>query len=63
MNAALRRLAVVAALLLASGSAWAGIETRPIHFAKGASSATVEGSLSGDQTIDYKLGAGAGQAW
>ena len=61
MNAALRRLAVVAALLLASGSAWAGIETRPIHFAKGASSATVEGSLTGDQTVDYTLGAKAGQ--
>lgn len=61
MSAALRRLAVVAALLVASGSAWAGIETRPIRFARGASSATVEGSLTGDQTVDYTLGAKAGQ--
>ena len=38
-----------------------GIETRPLRFAKGASSATVKGTLKGDQTIDYKVGARAGQ--
>jgi hypothetical protein len=38
-----------------------GIETRTLRFAKGASSATVKGSLKGDQTIDYKVGARAGQ--
>jgi hypothetical protein len=37
------------------------IETRPIHFAKGASSATLKGSLKGDQIIDYTLRANAGQ--
>jgi len=38
-----------------------GIETRPVHFAKGASSTTMKGTLKGDQTIDYKLRARAGQ--
>jgi hypothetical protein len=53
------------AFVLAAASSWAlaadGIETRPLKFAKGASSATVKGSLKGSQTIDYKLGAKAGQ--
>jgi hypothetical protein len=38
-----------------------GIESRPLQFAKGASSATVKGSIAGRQTIDYKLRAKAGQ--
>jgi hypothetical protein len=46
-------------------SAWAfaadGIDTRPLPFATGASSATVKGSLKGDQTVDYRLRAKAGQ--
>jgi len=58
----LRRLA---AGVLVAGIAWAAaaapIETRPIHFAKGASSATVKGTIKGDQTVDYKLRARAGQ--
>lgn len=37
------------------------IESRSLQFAKGISSATVEGSLRGDQTIDYRLRARAGQ--
>ncbi|GJL60852.1 MAG: hypothetical protein NPIRA03_37090 [Nitrospirales bacterium] len=37
------------------------IQSKPLHFAKGTSSATVEGSLKGDQIIDFKLGAKAGQ--
>ena len=36
-------------------------ESRPVHFAKGASSTTLEGTLKGDKTIDYKLRARAGQ--
>jgi hypothetical protein len=39
-----------------------GIESRPLQFAKGSSSATVRGSLAGDKTVDYKLRAQAGQA-
>jgi hypothetical protein len=46
---------------MACAAASSGIETRPIHFAKGASSATVKGTIKGDQTIDYKLRARAGQ--
>jgi hypothetical protein len=37
------------------------IEPRPVQFAKGASSATLKGSIKGDQTIDYKLSAKSGQ--
>lgn len=37
------------------------IETRPIDFATGASSETVKGTIKGDQTVDYKLRAKAGQ--
>jgi len=37
------------------------IDTKPLQFAKGASSATVQGSIKGDQTIDYTLRARAGQ--
>lgn len=37
------------------------IVSKPIQFAKGATSATVKGSLKGDSTIDYKLRAKAGQ--
>lgn len=40
---------------------YAEIESRPVQFAKGASSATVKGQLKGDQTVDYKLRAKAGQ--
>jgi hypothetical protein len=57
------RLLVAFALVAASSWAFAadGIESRPLQFAKGASSATVKGSLTGDKTIDYKLRAKAGQ--
>jgi hypothetical protein len=51
-------LGATASPLLAAGA----IESRPIQFAKGASSATIKGSLKGDQTIDYKLRARAGQS-
>ena len=56
---------IVMACALLAASSWSlaadAIESRPLQFAKGASSATVKGSLKGDQTIDYKLRAKAGQ--
>lgn len=42
-------------------SATSGIETRQVRFAAGATSATTNGSIKGDKTIDYKLRAKAGQ--
>ncbi len=55
---------LMAYVMLAAGS-WAlaadSIESRPLQFAKGASSATVKGSLKGDKIVDYKLRAKAGQ--
>jgi hypothetical protein len=60
---ALRGFAMACALFAAGSWAMAadGIESRPVHFAKGASSATLKGALKGDKTIDYRLGAKAGQ--
>jgi hypothetical protein len=57
-----RGLALATGLAVAGASLAAdGIESRPLQFAKGASSATVKGSIAGRQTIDYKLRAKAGQ--
>ena len=57
-----RGLALSIALSLGSASLAAdGIQSKTIQFAKGASSATVKGSIQGRQTIDYKLRAKAGQ--
>ena len=56
------RLVAAFALAAAVPTLAAGaIETRALQFAKGASSATVKGTIKGDQTIDYKLRAKAGQ--
>lgn len=58
------RAALVAFALLAASSivvAADGIVSKPIQFAKGATSATVKGSLKGGTTVDYKLRAKAGQ--
>jgi hypothetical protein len=53
---------VLASLCLVSVSiAAAGIQSKPVQFAKGHSSATIEGKIKGDQTIDYTLRAKAGQ--
>jgi len=54
-------LALACAAFVAVASAASPIESRPVKFAKGASSATIKGTLKGDKTIDYKLGAKAGQ--
>ena len=37
------------------------IRTERVHFKKGANSAVVEGSINGYETMDYVLGARAGQ--
>ncbi len=60
-------LALVTAGLLVFGLpagealAQSGIESRKVSFAAGADSALLKGQLKGDQTVDYKLRAGAGQ--
>ena len=63
MRVPIGNLAFACALFAASpwGFAAGAIESRPVHFERGASSATLEGSLKGDKTIDYKLHARAGQ--
>jgi hypothetical protein len=60
-------LALVAVFLLAislpagSGMAQTPIETQRVTFAAGTDSILLQGQLKGDQTLDYKLRAGAGQ--
>lgn len=57
-------LAAVLLLALASAPAVAQpkIEQRIVQFKTGETGATIKGAIKGDQTIDYKLRAGAGQA-
>jgi hypothetical protein len=57
------RSLILAALLLTAGIdlAYAQIVTERVQFAHGSSSATIKGTLKGDQTRDYVLGAKAGQ--
>ena len=63
MRLRIGRLLMVCLLVATSSMALSadGIESRPLQFAKGTSSATVKGSLKGDKIIDYKLRAKAGQ--
>ncbi len=63
MNARFNRFALGCFALLFSPwlAAAEGIESRPVHFAKGASSAVLKGTLKGDQVVDYTLKARAGQ--
>ncbi|MGH8703086.1 MAG: hypothetical protein ACREVR_18185 [Burkholderiales bacterium] len=62
MNTRLVPLALAWALVAGSPLAFAAdIQTQNISFARGASSATIKGSIAGDRTIDYKLRAKAGQ--
>jgi hypothetical protein len=58
----MRKIFAILMLLAAAGLTQAGgITSQPVQFAKGTSSATIKGSLKGDQTIDYTLRAKAGQ--
>jgi hypothetical protein len=52
---------LLAALLVSTTALAGGIHTERVHFAKGANSATIEGRIQGDMTIDYLLGARKGQ--
>ncbi len=63
MNRSSLLSAVLAFLwLFVSPLAQAGeIQVKPVQFAKGHSSATIQGRIKGDQTIDYTLRAKAGQ--
>jgi hypothetical protein len=54
--------AAIAVTTLASpGWASSAIASKPVQFQKGESSASIKGTLKGDQIVDYKLRARAGQ--
>lgn len=63
MRAILSRLLLACVFACAASPVLASdaVESRPLQFTKGASSATVQGSLKGDKSIDYKVRAKAGQ--
>lgn len=50
------------ALVSITVTSWAAIQAKPVQFKQGASSATIKGTLKGDQTVDYSLRAKAGQS-
>lgn len=54
---------VALALLLGGAPAWAetAIRSQAVQFKKGESGAMLKGSIKGEQIVDYKLRAGAGQ--
>jgi len=54
-------LAVLCAASSLPAPAEGDIRTEPVHFARGATSAAVEGWIKGYQTVDYLLGATKGQ--
>ncbi|MCM8597019.1 hypothetical protein [Accumulibacter sp.] len=54
-------IAAALALLPLAAPSWAEIQTKPVQFPKGTSSATIKGLLKGEQTVDYTLRARAGQ--
>ena len=56
----MRKLAVVAAILLAGG-AQAQLRTEDVRFAAGTSGATIPGRIIGSEEVRYRLGASAGQ--
>ncbi len=57
-----RTLALALLLINSAAVAQDDIRTERVQFARGAESATVEGSITGYETVDYLLGASAGQA-
>ena len=67
MTTASLRRSVVLTLIAASTAGFAPAEAagairhESVQFAKGASEATIKGALRGDQTVDYRVRAGAGQ--
>jgi len=67
MTTASLRRSVVLTLIAASTAGFAPAEAadairhESVQFAKGASEATIKGALKGDQTVDYRVRAGAGQ--
>jgi hypothetical protein len=57
-GAAIAALAIALAFPCAAEAA--PIETRPVKFARGSSTATMTGTLEGDRVVDYKVRAGVG---
>jgi len=62
MNSKLKQFGMAIALFaLTSGVISAQIITKKVSFPTGKSSTTIQGTITGDQTIDYTIGANQGQ--
>jgi len=61
MRTLLSCLLAVLVLVAAPSYSQSDIVKHPVQFAKGKSGATIKGSITGDQTLDYTLRAAAGQ--
>ena len=55
-------IAATAALLLVPAMAKNKVTTHQVHFAKGTTGSTIKGHVKGYDTVNYKLGAKAGQS-
>ena len=62
MKALFIAVGMVMVMAIPPALAQPAITTKQVQFKKGESGATIKGTIKGDQIIDYKLRAGAGQA-
>jgi hypothetical protein len=62
MNLLCLAVAAILAMALPPAGAQPSITTHQVQFKKGETGATLKGTIKGDQIVDYKLRAGAGQA-
>ena len=62
MKKQLMAIAATAALLFVPAMAKNKVTTYQVHFAKGTTGSTIKGHVKGYDTVNYKLGAKAGQS-
>jgi len=62
MKKQLMAIAATAALLFVPAMAKNKVTTHQVHFAKGTTGSTIKGHVKGYDTVNYKLGAKAGQS-
>ena len=62
MTKQLMTIIVTAALLFVPALAKDKVTTHQVHFAKGTTGSTIKGHVKGYDTVNYKLGAKAGQS-
>lgn len=56
-----RALAIGLAIMISATPAVMAQEAHTVHFSRGTTGATIHGSITGDDYVDYRLSAGQGQ--